>query len=215
MKSKRILISFLLGSILITGCANDFVRPEGSTSYTSSGAVGGAVAGALAGQVIGQDTKGTLIGAAAGALLGTAVGSSMQQQENEFRNVLYSSGVGIVNTGNSILLTLPGGLTFPIDGAKIKPEFTRQLNSIAYVLNKYPNSRIKITGHTDNTGSYNHNLSLSEQRAYSVRNYLVRQGVASQRITSLGLASDLPIASNATKAGRQANRRVTIEVISR
>lgn len=215
MKSKRISIGFLLGAILITGCTNDFVRPEGSTSYTNSGAMSGAIAGALAGQAIGQDTKGTLIGAAAGALLGTAVGSSIQQQENEFRNVLYSSGVGIVNTGRSILLTLPGGLTFPIDGAKIKPEFTRQLNSIAYVLNKYPNSRIKITGHTDNTGSYNHNLNLSEQRAYSVRNYLVRQGVGSQRITSLGMASDLPVASNASKAGRQANRRVTIEVISR
>lgn len=215
MKNKRISISLLLGTILITGCTNDFIRPEGSTSYTNSGAMGGALAGALAGQAIGQDTKGTLIGAAAGALLGTAVGSSMQQQENEFRNVLYSSGVGIVNTGRSILLTLPGGLTFPTDGAKIKPEFTRQLNSIASVLNKYSNSRINITGHTDSTGSYNHNLTLSEQRAYTVRNYLVRQGVASQRISSLGMASDLPISSNSSKAGRQANRRVTLEVISK
>lgn len=215
MKSKKISIGFLLGAILITGCTNDFIRPEGSTSYTNSGAIGGAAAGALAGQIIGQDTKGTLIGAAAGALLGTAVGSSMQQQENEFRSVLYSSGVGIVNTGRSILLTLPGGLTFPTNGAKIKPEFTRQLNSIAVVLNKYPNSRIKITGHTDNTGSYNYNLTLSEQRAYSVRNYLVRQGIDSQRITSLGMASDLPISSNSSKAGRQLNRRVTLEVYSK
>lgn len=215
MKNKKISVSFVLGAILITGCSNDFVRPEGSNSYTNSGAVKGAIAGALAGQAIGHDTKGTLIGAAAGALLGTAVGSSMQQQENEFRNVLYSSGVGIVNTGRSVLLTLPGGLTFPTNQAKIKPEFTGQLNSISYVLNKYPNSKIKITGHTDNTGSYSHNLNLSEQRAYSVRNYLIRQGVDSQRIISLGMASDLPIASNTSKNGRKANRRVTIEVTSR
>ncbi|MFA6708185.1 MAG: OmpA family protein [Fusobacterium sp.] len=215
MKSKKISIGFLLGAVLITGCTNGFIRSEGSTSYTNSGAFSGAAAGALAGQLIGQDTKGTLIGAAAGALLGTAVGSSMQQQENEFRSVLYSSGVGIVNTGSSILLTLPGGLTFPTNGAQIKPEFTTQLNSIAVVLNKYPNSKIKITGHTDNTGSYNYNLTLSEQRAYSVRNYLVKQGINPQRITSLGMASDLPISSNSSEAGRQANRRVTLEVFSK
>lgn len=213
MENKKILVSFLLASTLITGCTSGFVRPEGSTSYTAGGALSGAAAGALAGQAIGGNTKGTLIGAAAGALIGTAVGSSMQRQENEFRNVLANSGVGIVNTGNSILLTLPGGLTFKTDQAQIKPEFARPLNSIAYVLNNYPNSVIRIVGYTDSTGSYNHNLTLSQQRAYSVRNYLVAQGVSPERMNALGLGPDMPIASNSTAAGREMNRRVTIEVL--
>ena len=213
MKNKKIAVGFLLVSTLLTGCSSGFVRPEGSTSYTAGGALSGAAAGALAGQVIGGDTKGTLIGAAAGALLGTAVGSSMQRQGNEFRSVLANSGVGIVNTGNSILLTLPGGLTFKTNQAQIKPEFARPLNSIAYVLNNYPSSRIRIVGYTDNTGSYNYNLNLSQQRAYSVRNYLISQGVSPERMNALGMGPDMPVASNETAAGREMNRRVTIEVL--
>lgn len=213
MKNKKIMVGFLLISTLITGCSSGFVRPEGSTSYTAGGALGGAATGALAGQLIGGDTKGTLIGAAAGALIGTAVGSSMQRQENEFRNVLANSGVGIVNTGNSVLLTLPGGLTFQTNQAQIKPEFARPLNSIAYVLNRYPSSKVRIVGYTDNTGTYSYNLNLSQQRAYSVRNYLIAQGVAPERMNALGLGPDMPIASNDTAAGREMNRRVTIEVL--
>ena len=212
METKKIMVGFLLASTILTGCSSGFVRPEGSTSYTAGGALGGAAAGALAGQVIGGDTKGTLIGAGVGAL-GTAVGSSMQRQENEFRSVLANSGVGIVNTGNSILLTLPGGLTFKTNQAQIKPEFARPLNSIAYVLNNYPGSKIRIVGYTDNTGSYNYNLNLSQQRAYSVRNYLIAQGVSPERMNALGMGPDMPVASNETAAGREMNRRVTIEVL--
>lgn len=215
MKKNKTILCFLLVTSIITGCSNQFVRPEGSNSYTNSGAFTGVVAGALAGQLIGGDTKATLIGAASGAALGTAVGYSMQQQENEFRNVLYSSGVNIVSTGRSILLTLPGGLTFKTDEATIKNEFKGPLDSIAYVLNRYPNSKIRITGHTDNIGSYKYNLTLSEQRAYSVRNYLIAKNIRPERITSLGMSSDMPIATNSTASGRSSNRRVTIEVTNR
>lgn len=213
MKNKKTVVSLLLATTLMAGCTSNFVRPQGSTSYTGGGAVTGAALGAGVGQLIGRDTTGTLVGAAVGGLLGTAVGNSMQQQENEFRNVLANSGVGIANTGNSILLTLPAGLTFKTDQAQIKPIFARPLSSIAYVVNNYPNCKLRITGYTDSTGSYNHNLTLSQQRAYSVRNYLVSQGVSPERINAIGLGPDMPIASNATKQGRELNRRVTIEVV--
>ena len=213
MKNKKIIVGTLLATTLIAGCTNDFVRPEGSTSYTAGGAMTGAAVGAGIGQMIGGDTEGTLVGAAIGGLLGTAVGNSMQQQENAFRSVLANSGVGIVNTGNSILLTLPGGLTFKTDQAQIKGQFARPLSSIAYVLKNYPNSRLRITGHTDSTGSYKHNLTLSEQRANSVRNFLLSQGVSPERMTTLGVGPDMPVASNDTREGRELNRRVTIEVL--
>ena len=213
MNNKKI-ISGLLLALTLAGCTSSpFLDETGSVNSKTKGTAGGAAAGALLGQIIGKDTKGTLIGAAAGGLLGTAVGSSMQRQENEFRSVLANSGVGIVNTGNSILLTLPGGLTFKTNQAQIKPEFARPLNSIAYVLNNYPSSRIRIVGYTDNTGSYNYNLNLSQQRAYSVRNYLISQGVSPERMNALGMGPDMPVASNETAAGREMNRRVTIEVL--
>lgn len=218
MLRKKIILAAIVGSFLLAGCTgfdDDFVRPSGSSSHAKSGALQGAVIGALAGNALGEDSESTIVGAIGGAIIGGAVGSSKDNQEKAFRNVLYSSGVDIVDTGNSILLTLPSGLTFRTDQIKIKPEFMRQLNSIARVLNNYPKSKIKITGYTDDVGTYRYNLTLSEQRAYTVRNYLVNQGVSANRITTLGMGPDFPIASNDTKMGRQANRRVTIEVINR
>ena len=70
-----------------------------------------------------------------------------------------------------------------------------------------------IRDSTDNTGSYNYNLNLSQQRAYSVRNYLISQGVSPERMNALGMGPDMPVASNETAAGREMNRRVTIEVL--
>ncbi|MDP0489221.1 MAG: OmpA family protein [Fusobacterium sp. JB021] len=216
MKAKKLIIVTIIGSSLLTGCATteNFVRPEGSKSYTSNGVVKGALTGAIAGQLLGEDSESTVVGAVAGAVIGGVQGSIKQKQEREFRNVLNSTGVQVVDTGRSILLTLPGGLTFKTNEARVKAEASRQLNSIATVLNNYPHAKVKITGYTDNIGSYKHNLTLSEQRSYSVRNYLIKQGVSAERLTAVGMGSDFPIASNSTRIGRQANRRVTIEVIN-
>ncbi|NME36275.1 MULTISPECIES: OmpA family protein [Fusobacterium] len=213
MKTKKIIVGFFISAILISGCTSNFVRPEGSMSYTSGGALSGAAAGALAGQLIGGNTKGTLIGTAAGALIGTAIGAHLQQQENEFRNILYNSGVEIINTGSSILLNIPEGLTFNLNSSSLKSQFTRHLDGIATVLNKYPKSNIIVTGHTDSTGSREYNMTLSQKRALTVGNYLVSRGVSPNRFAIVGKGPDMPIASNSTLEGRKANRRVTIEVL--
>ena len=213
MKNKKIVVGFLTTALILGGCTSNFVRPEGSMSYTTGGALSGAAAGALAGQLIGGNTKGTLIGTAAGALIGTAIGANLQKQENEFRNVLYNSGVEIVNTGSSILLNIPEGLTFNLNSSALKSQFTRHLNGIATVLNNYPKSKIVVTGHTDSTGSREYNMNLSQKRALSVGNYLVSRGVSANRFTVLGKGPDMPIAPNSTLEGRKANRRVTIEVL--
>ncbi|MCI6153331.1 OmpA family protein [Fusobacterium perfoetens] len=213
MKTKKIVVGLFISAILISGCTSNFVRPEGSMSYTSGGALSGAAAGALAGQLIGGNTKGTLIGTAAGALIGTAIGAHLQQQENEFRNILYNSGVEIINTGSSILLNIPEGLTFNLNSSSLKPQFIKHLDGIATVLNNYPKSNVIVTGHTDSTGSREYNMTLSQKRALTVGNYLVSRGVAPNRFSIVGKGPDMPIASNSTLEGRKANRRVTIEVL--
>jgi outer membrane protein OmpA-like peptidoglycan-associated protein len=87
------------------------------------------------------------------------------------------------------------------------------LNSVAKVLNKYDNSTVLVSGHTDNTGSAEYNLNLSKMRAQSVAAYLEGQGVKSNRFEVMGMGYSNPIASNDTAAGREKNRRVEIKII--
>lgn len=81
------------------------------------------------------------------------------------------------------------------------------------MLNEFDNTAIKISGHTDSTGGSAMNQTLSEQRANSVRSYLIGQRVASGRLQAVGYGPRYPIASNSTAAGRQANRRVELELL--
>jgi outer membrane protein OmpA-like peptidoglycan-associated protein len=78
------------------------------------------------------------------------------------------------------------------------------------VLNKFNRTLIDINGHTDSTGSQQHNQALSERRAASVANYLGARGVDQRRISTLGFGPSQPIASNATPDGRAQNRRVEV-----
>jgi len=78
------------------------------------------------------------------------------------------------------------------------------------VFTEYPKTAILAQGHTDSTGSEEHNQDLSERRAQAVSNYLVARGVDPTRITSLGYGEGNPVASNETETGRRQNRRVDL-----
>jgi OOP family OmpA-OmpF porin len=88
-----------------------------------------------------------------------------------------------------------------------------ELNKLVKILNQdYPDIKIAIEGHTDNTGKADKNQILSEKRAESVKTYLVSKKVAAERMTTAGFGADQPIADNATAAGKAKNRRVTFKV---
>ena len=114
-------------------------------------------------------------------------------------------------TQTGYVVTL-GDVLFEVDRAELKPGAARTLDQLATALNDDPRSTISIEGHTDATGSAQHNANLSLQRAESVKSYLVGRGVNPGRITTQGLGQDYPVASNATEAGRQQNRRVEVVV---
>jgi outer membrane protein OmpA-like peptidoglycan-associated protein len=82
------------------------------------------------------------------------------------------------------------------------------LNTVAQVLRDYPTITIEVGGHTDSRGRDAYNMTLSDQRAAAVRDYLVRQGIDGARLTSRGYGETRPIEANSTSAGRAANRRV-------
>lgn len=211
--TKKILGGILLG-LTLTGCTSSpFMDETGSVNKKTTGTAGGAAAGALIGQLIGKDTKGTLIGAGIGALAGLGWGAYRDHQEQELRERLKNTEVEVTTEGDNLNLYLPGGVTFATNSANIASNFYSPLNSIASVLVQYPETRIVVNGYTDNTGAASYNLDLSQRRADSVRNYLISQGVASFRVTSVGHGINNPRATNSTAEGRAENRRVEIQIL--
>tara|TARA_R110001592_G_scaffold262558_1_gene527621 strand:- start:4664 stop:6742 length:2079 start_codon:yes stop_codon:yes gene_type:complete len=97
--------------------------------------------------------------------------------------------------------------------ATIKIESTNVLVDIIKILNEYPNATFTVEGHTDSIGSVPANQKLSEERALSVKNFLVDKGIDSARLTAIGYGESKPIATNMYKAGRAENRRVEINLV--
>ncbi len=108
---------------------------------------------------------------------------------------------------------MPGNITFETDSYQLRSSFYPVLNSVGIVLAKYIDTTMRVSGHTDNTGSKAYNQSLSERRARSVADYLATREIASSRMFVEGRGFDQPIADNSTSAGRAQNRRVELYIL--
>ena len=216
--SKRILGSVAAAALLSTtaACVTD---PEtGERKLSTKGAIGGvigAVVGYFGGDIIGgrNDRTAKAIGAGVGAVAGAAIGTYMDKQEKELRDRTQGTGVVVEREGDELLLTMPAGITFPINSYEIQPQFRNTLDQVAQTLVAYPNTLIDIYGHTDPSGGDAINIPLSRNRAESVANYLAARGVNRARMATQGFGSSQPIADNSTEAGRQQNRRVELRVV--
>lgn len=145
--------------------------------------------------------------------------------KKENRNLLI--GVGVLGAAaliwylvkrsrkpeDKVLKDAYDNLQFELGKAIIKPESFPSLDVLAQTLKDAPEWKLRITGHTDNTGSTGFNLKLSKARAEAVKAYLVSKGVSADRITTDGLGASKPIASNDTAEGRNANRRVEFLIV--
>jgi len=94
----------------------------------------------------------------------------------------------------------------------LRQEAREKLARIAGIILNYPDLRLEAEGHTDNVGSADFNQKLSEQRANSVREFIISQGIPAASVTSSGKGFSIPVAPNDTAAGRQKNRRVELIV---
>jgi len=94
----------------------------------------------------------------------------------------------------------------------LKPGAREKLAKVSGILLAYPGLKVQVEGYTDSTGTPDYNQHLSEQRAMTVRDYLVGQGINMNSVTAQGFGPNEPVASNATAAGRQQNRRVQMVV---
>ncbi|MFQ5511478.1 MAG: OmpA family protein [Candidatus Krumholzibacteriia bacterium] len=181
-----------------------------SASRTKKGAGIGAAAGAAIGAIVSDDkAKGAVIGGAAGAVGGGVVGHYMDKQAEELARI---EGAKTERIGDEIRVTFESAILFDFDSAMLKAGSQTQIEQMAAVLVKYPDTDLIISGHTDAEGDESYNQKLSERRALSVRNYFVDSGVVPSRLETIGYGELRPVASNADDQGRAENRRVEIEI---
>ena len=217
MHPQRALAAIALGATL--GAAACTTNPETGNqriSRTAIGAVAGAVGGYLLGDLVGgrSDRTERIAGAGIGALAGGAVGYYMDRQEAELRRQTAGTGVDVIRQGDDLILRMPSSVTFDVDRAEVKPQFFSVLDDVARTLGSYDQTYIDVLGHTDTTGSHEHNQGLSERRATSVASYLSSRGVARARIGTRGYGETAPLYSpDDTEIERVANRRVEIKVV--
>jgi outer membrane protein OmpA-like peptidoglycan-associated protein len=102
---------------------------------------------------------------------------------------------------------------FDVDKSSLRGESRVALDKLVLMMKTYPNVRIEVQGHTDADGAADHNLKLSQDRAASVRKYLIDAGISGDRVQAKGYGMTLPIAPNTTAEGKQLNRRVMIQIL--
>ncbi|WP_166365353.1 OmpA family protein [Pseudomonas akapageensis] len=222
MFTSRRLIIVATAVALLSGCAgqnpydNQGQAEQGSTGMSKTAKYGGlgALAGAVAGAAINHDNrgKGALIGAAIAGTAAAGYGYYADKQEAALRASMANTGVEVQRQGDQIKLIMPGNITFATDSSSIAPSFYSPLNNLANSFKQFPQNNIEIIGYTDSTGSRQHNMDLSQQRAQSVSTYLTSQGVDGTRLSVRGAGPDQPIASNADANGRSQNRRVEVNL---
>jgi outer membrane protein OmpA-like peptidoglycan-associated protein len=212
---KSTFITLLVLCFGLTGCYTyDPYTGDKKISDTTKGAGIGAAAGIVVGLLTGGDAaahrKNALIAAGVGALAGGAIGNYMDRQQSELRHELAGTGVSVTRMGDNITLNMPGNITFKTDSSELDPSFYKVLNSVNLVVKKYNKTVVEVAGHTDSTGAAQYNQQLSERRANSVAQYLESQGLATNRVVTVGAGETRPVADNSTPEGRQANRRVEL-----
>ena len=126
-------------------------------------------------------------------------------------NELQSKLIQVTKDARGIILSM-SDILFDVNKASLKADLKTSLAKVAGILSVYQQFNVSIEGNTDNTGSAEHNMKLSQQRADNVKNFLVEQGIDANRLTAKGLGMSMPIADNSTKEGRQKNRRVDLVI---
>jgi outer membrane protein OmpA-like peptidoglycan-associated protein len=211
------LVAGTLALVVFAGCAtyggqrDPYVtRRDRTVKGAGIGAAAGAAGAILAGK---READEILAGAAIGAVVGGGIGAYMDAQQEKLARI---PGTTVERVDDETLLVhFDSDVLFAVDSAALSGSARSNLDQVSQVLNEYNKTAVVVQGHTDSTGSEQHNQELSERRASSVENYLVDRGVDPKRLAALGYGETAPVASNDTAGGRQQNRRVDIMLRAR
>ncbi|MFO7971971.1 MAG: OmpA family protein [Desulfobacterales bacterium] len=209
MKKTIAIMAILVLAISLFSCAGPTQKEKGA----KTGALIGAPGGAILGQAIGGHTESTLLGAAVGTavggIAGHQIGAYMDRQEQELKTAMASSEAASIRRTHDILTaTFRSEYLFDFDSSTLKPGAYSEIGRVADVLNRYPQTTIRVEGHTDSKGPEAYNQTMSEKRAVAVKNALTQRGVDPTRIQTVGFGESQPISSKDAM-----NRRVVIVII--
>lgn len=212
MKKTNLLATLLLCmAIVFSGC-NASKTVKGGAIGAGAGAAIGAGIGALLG-----NGKGAAIGAGVGTVLGgtagALIGNKMDKQAKELEASIPDATVETVNDGQAIKVTFDSGILFAFNKSNLNETSRHSLTNFANSLKTNPDTDVEIYGYTDNVGTEAANAKVSQNRANSVQDFLINQGISGGRMISQGLGWSNPVASNDTEAGRAQNRRVEIYIL--
>jgi outer membrane protein OmpA-like peptidoglycan-associated protein len=207
----RNIIIFILLAVMVAG-VQESCGMSRTMKGTGIGAAAGAAVGGIIGKQAGNTAVGAIIGAAVGGATGAYIGHYMDKQAEEMQADL--EGAKVERVGEGIKITFDSGILYDVNKATLRPEAKTNLDKMAVILNKYPDTNILIEGHTDATGTDELNLELSRNRAGSVSNYLAGLDVDPSRFTTMGYGESQPLATNDTDEGRRQNRRVELAIMA-
>jgi len=208
IKIATLSISLATAGILFSGCSS-FTKTEKGAAI---GAGGGAVLGGFIGKAAGNTALGAIIGGAVGGTAGAVIGHKMDKQAAEIKQTV--PGATVTREGEGILVKFDSGILFDVDRTNVKPVAQTSLKKLALSLQNNPQTNIMIVGHTDSTGTAEHNMDLSIRRAGAVRTFLTGEGIDGSRLSTKGKGETEPIALNSTADGRAQNRRVEIVIVA-
>ncbi|HEX2260429.1 MAG TPA: OmpA family protein [Candidatus Binatia bacterium] len=216
--------------VLTSGCAGGSLttREKGA----GIGALGGAAAGGAIGAAVGRPGVGAAVGGALGLGAGALIGDQLQGQEikqaeqqkaidqqraeiaknQALIQELKKRNIEARETSRGVAVNLPS-VNFQFDSAELTPDGQNRVDQIASIVRReVPNRRITIEGHAsrETAAQEAYNQRLSERRAETVADALAREGVRDNQISSRGLGTRSPVASNETEEGRRQNRRVEV-----
>jgi outer membrane protein OmpA-like peptidoglycan-associated protein len=204
-------VTAITASVLLSACTTNPYTGQQQASKAATYGAGAAAVCALVGAIdSGKHARNAALGC---GIVGAGVGAYMDVQEAKLREQLQGTGVQVAREGDNIRLIMPGSITFETGSYNLRDDFYPALNSVGEVLAKYADTTLRITGHTDNTGSRALNQTLSERRAGSVADYLATRAVERSRMLVQGMGYDQPIADNSNEQGRSQNRRVELMIL--
>src|SRR5262245_59418268 len=218
MEKKNILALAVLG-LLMSGCANMDYRQQAALKGAAAGTIlGGGIGGGIAAATDGKHrfAIGGPVGATTGAIVGGLLGYYLAEAPKpppappaKPKPPPPPPPPPAPKVERTILLD---DVLFDFDKSTIKPEGAAILDRLVTFMNENKNTKVSLSGYTDNIGTEAYNLKLSDRRWMSGRDYLTKKGIEGGRISGQGFGESKPIADNRTAEGRAKNRRVEIKV---
>ena len=199
---------FLISTIIViisSSCSNLNKTQKGVIIGTGAGAA----VGAGVGKIAGNTALGAIIGAAVGGVSGGLIGKKMDDQAKEIEVI---PGAEVKRVGEGINVTFNSGVLFSVNQYNLNEASKANMRELVTVLNKYPDTYVRIEGHTDASGTTTFNNELSEKRATAVSVFLKNLGVTNNRLKTAWYGESQPKFPNDTPENMSKNRRVEFAI---